>query len=254
MLQIESLGFSYGERLVLKGLSFTAHEEQITVVLGANGAGKTTLLKCLCNVHRPQVGEIKVNGRALLKLGRREMAKHIGYVPQSAPVSNMTVFDAVLLGRRPHIELSASRYDIAVTASVIDAMGLSTLSLRPVSEISGGEFQKVQIARAIAQEPKVLVLDEPTNNLDIAAQHQTMQMIEQVVRLHGVCTVMTMHDINLAIHYADRFVFLRTGEIIAHGGVEVITPELIREVYGMDAELVQHRGLPMVVPATSPRS
>ena len=122
-----------------------------------------------------------------------------------------------------------------------------------IDEISGGEFQKVQIARAIVQEPSVLILDEPTNNLDISNQHRTMSMIMDAVKSRGMCTMMTMHDINLAAHYSDRFLFFRDGRVAAYGGPEIITEDLIRDVYGMEVDVLEHRGVPMVVPKDSPR-
>ena len=125
------------------------------------------------------------------------------------------------------------------------------LALRYCDEISGGEFQKAQIARALVQEPSVLILDEPTNNLDIANQHKTMHMIMDAVRMRSMCTIMTMHVINLAVHYSDRFLFMKDGLVAAYGGLEVITEDLIRDVYGIDAEIVDHKGVPLVVPSHS---
>jgi len=251
--RVENLDFSYGSLPVLQDVSFEAEQKQIISVLGANGAGKTTLLKCMCNILRPDHGHIKLDGRDLLSLSGRELARHIGYVPQSVPPSKMTVFDGVLIGRKPHIELAVSQRDIAITSTVIDLMGLAPLALRYLNQISGGEFQKVQIARAIAQESQVLILDEPSNNLDIANQHKTMHLVENVVRSRGVCTIMTMHDINLAIHYSDRFIFLCDGKVAAYGGKEVITEALIEQVYGIQSEIIDHRGVPFVIPRNSSR-
>ncbi len=250
-LNVDNLKFSYGEHEVLKNVSFVAGENSVVSILGSNGAGKTTLLKCICKLLKPGEGAIYVNGTNVLELNSKELAKNIGFVPQSVPTSRMTVFDSVLIGRKPHFELSASRKDIEITSGVIDSMGLSHLSLRYLNEISGGEFQKVQIARALVQEPKVLILDEPTNNLDITNQHVTMHMVEDAVRSRGMCTIMTMHDINLAIHYSDKFLFLSGGEVAAYGGMDVIDEELIKKVYGIDADVLRHRGVPFVVPRDS---
>lgn len=251
MLSVKDIHFSYGSREILKGISFDAEENSIISILGSNGAGKTTLLKCMCHIHNPNSGSVTVDGKDVIGLGGKELAKNIGYVPQSVPVSRMTVFDSVLIGRRPYIEFSVSKTDIEKTSSVIDALDLSHLSLRYMDEISGGEFQKVQIARAMVQEPKVLILDEPTNNLDITNQHVTMHMVEDAVRSRGMCTIMTMHDINLAIHYSDRFLFLSGGEVAAYGGMDVIDEDLIKKVYGIDADVLRHRGVPFVVPRNS---
>ena len=251
MLHVDDLRFSYDSHQVLDGVSFEADEGQIVSILGPNGTGKTTMLKCICNIHRPQGGKVMVDGSDVLSLAGRELAKNIGYVPQSVPMSRMTVFDSVLIGRRPYIEISAGKGDVRMTAEVIDALGMHDLSLRYLNEISGGEFQKVQIARALVQEPKVLILDEPTNNLDISNQHTTMHMVEDIVRSRGMTTVMTMHDINLAIHFSDRFLFLKDGKVAAYGDVDVITEDLIEDVYGIQVDVIEHRGVPFVVPRHS---
>jgi len=211
------------------------------------------MLKCICGLHKPSSGRIEVNGHDVSELHGREMARNIAFVPQSAQASMMTVFDTILLGRKPYIDWSASKEDLDKVSDIIDALGMNDLALKYVDRISGGEFQKAQIARAIVQEPSVLILDEPSNNLDIANQHTTMKMISEAVRSRDMCTIMTMHDINLAVHYSDSFLFLSKGKVAAFGGTEVITPELIKEVYNMDAEVIEHKGLPMVVPAESPR-
>ena len=194
-----------------------------------------------------------MDGKDIGILKGRELAKEIAFVPQSSPTSRMTVFDTVLLGRKPYIDWSATKDDIDKVSDMIESLGMQELSLKYVDQISGGEFQKVQIARAIVQEPAVLVLDEPSNNLDIANQHKTMRMISEAVHSKDMCTIMTMHDLNLAVHYSDTLVFFSEGKVAAYGGPEIITPELIKKVYGMDVELVTYRGLPMVVPSESER-
>jgi iron complex transport system ATP-binding protein len=248
MLRVEGLYFSYGTKAVLEEIDFEADGNNIISILGPNGVGKTTLLKCMCNLLKPQQGKITVNGKDILGLSGREMAKSIGYVPQSVPRSRMTVYDSVLIGRRPYIDLNASREDLHKTSTVLVAMGMADLALKYVTEISGGEFQKVHIARALVQEPKILILDEPTNNLDISNSHMTMHMILEAVRSHQVCTIMTMHDINLAVHFSDRFLFMKDGKIKAYGGKEIITKELIEDVYDIKVDVMIHRDVPFVIP------
>lgn len=246
-LCIDKINYAYGRHHVLHDISFEAEENTVVSVLGSNGAGKSTLLKCMSNILLPLSGRVQLDGTNILDLSGKDLAKHIGYVPQSVPVSRMTVFDAVLIGRKPHIQFTVSEEDIEKTSDVIDVMGLAPLALRYLHQISGGEFQKVQIARAIAQESQILILDEPSSNLDISNQHKTMQMIEHIVRAKGVCTIMTMHDINLAIHYSDKFLFLRNGIMEAYGGVEVITEDLVQRVYGIESEIINHKGAPLVI-------
>lgn len=253
MIEVKDLRFRYnkGSEDVLKGISFDSEENAIISILGPNGTGKTTFLKCMCGVHRPTSGTVTVDGKDIFSLSGRELSKEIAFVPQSVPVSRLSVFDTVLVGRRPYFEMSPTKVDIAKVSDVIDGLGMKDLALKYVDEISGGEYQKTQIARAIVQEPSVLVLDEPANNLDIANQHLTMKMITEAVRSRGMCTIMTMHDINLALHYSDRFLFLNHGVVEAYGGKEIITKELIDKVYGVPMDVINHRGLPLVVPSNS---
>ena len=248
ILDVENLNFSYDDRQVLHDVTFDAGKNQIISILGPNGVGKTTLLKCICNMHRGTSGSIRVDGEEVSSLSARELAKKVAYVPQKAIATKSTVFDSVLIGRRPHIEWGMSEKDMEIAWNVMESLNLGDLSLKYVDEISGGEFQKVQIARAIAQEPSLLILDEPSNNLDIANQHITMRMVEHVVKQHGLCTIMTMHDINLATYYSDRFLFMKGGRVVAYGGNEVITPEVIREVYGIDVDIIDYGGQPIVIP------
>lgn len=252
-LSVKDLSFSYGGRKVLDRISFDVKDNSIVSILGPNGVGKTTLLRCLCNLHRPQEGSILVDGTDVLTLSGRELAKHIGYVPQSTKPVRTTVFDTALIGRRPYMEWGVTKRDMEITESVLDALGLTGLSMRYADEISGGEYQKVQIARAMVQEPEILILDEPTNNLDIANQHVTMHAILNAVSSRGMCTIMTMHDINLAVHYSDRFLFIKDGRVWAYGGPEIITEELVHDVYGIDSDVITHKGMPFVIPHTFPR-
>ena len=251
MLSVRDLKFSYDETPILNGVSFDAEPNTIISILGPNGTGKTTLLKCLCNLHRPQEGSITIDGKEILDMPNREIAKHIGFVPQSTPPSRNTVFDTALIGRKPHMDWGMTKRDYEITWEILKALKLDHLALRKSNEISGGEFQKVQIARAIIQEPDVLILDEPSNNLDISNQHRTMHTIMDFVRSRGMCTIMTMHDINLAVHYSDRLLFLKDGKVAAYGGMEIITEDLIEQVYGIESEIIYHRGVPLVVPRFS---
>ena len=251
MISVKDIRFSYGKNEVLKGISFESEENTVISILGPNGTGKTTFLKCVCGVHKPSSGEITVDGTDIAQLSARELAKKIAFVPQSVPTSRMSVFDTILVGRKPYIDWGATKEDLKKVSDVIDALGMSDLALKYMNEISGGEFQKAQIARAIVQEPSVLILDEPTNNLDISNQHRTMHMIMDIVRERGMCTIMTMHDINLAVHYSDKLLFLKDGKILAYGGMEIVTEDLIREVYGIESEIVYHKGVPLVVPRYS---
>ncbi|MCF8046702.1 MAG: ABC transporter ATP-binding protein, partial [Desulfarculaceae bacterium] len=173
-LEAKGLHFYYNGQPVLRGLNLSLEHGEITGILGVNGAGKSTLLRCLNRILRPQKGVVMVEDRDLSKLGGEQIARLIGYVAQSQEREPLSVFDAVLLGRKPHIKWQATSHDLDVVTTVLTQMGLEPLALRQVSSLSGGEAQKVVIARALAQEPHLLLLDEPTSNLDLRNQLEVM--------------------------------------------------------------------------------
>lgn len=248
MLSVRDLSFSYGDRKILDDVSFDAESNSIISILGPNGVGKTTMLKCICNLHKAQSGSVEIDGVNVTSLSGRNLAKTIGYVPQSTPATGTSVFDAALIGRRPHIEWGVTKKDLEITWATLKSLKIDHLAMKPCNAISGGEYQKVQIARAIIQEPKILIMDEPTNNLDIANQHVTMHTIINAAISRGLCTIMTMHDINLAVHYSDKLLFVKDGKVAAYGGREVVEADLIKEVYGIDADVIEHKGAPFVIP------
>ncbi len=249
MLEVRNICFGYTpERRVLDGVGFSSEAGEVVAVLGNNGAGKSTLIKCMDRVLTPESGEVLVDGHNLLSLTRREHAKICAYVPQTPPKGTLTVFDAVLLGRRPYITWDATAHDKQVVMESLERLRLTDYSLRRVDELSGGEQQKVAIARALAQEPQVLLLDEPTSSLDPRAQHETMQTVDAIAREKGICAVVILHDLNLAVRYCDRFLFLRDERVFAYGGREAMTSENIEEVYRMHVHIVDYMGIPVVVP------
>jgi iron complex transport system ATP-binding protein len=233
---------------VLEDIQMTVGANEILTILGPNGVGKTTLLKCINGLLKTRNGTIMVDGEETRKMSRVEVAKRMGYVPQRADVSQITVFDSVLLGRKPHITWDVSKKDIKITKDAINRLGLSELSLKYINEISGGELQKVQLARALVQEPKVLLLDEPTSSLDLCNQHQIMSTLVDVVKHNDLTAIMTMHDINLALRYSDKFLMLKEGKIFVAGGHEVITPENIEAVYELPVNVANYMGRPIIIP------
>ena len=249
MLEVDGVGFGYGHGDdVLQGIGFSAGPGQIVSVLGPNGVGKTTLLKCIDAIYRPRRGAVTVDGKSVLDMRRGEVARIISYVPQRAHVSGSTVFESVLIGRKPHMGVDVSDIDLKIVARTLEVLGIDGISQKPVNEISGGEYQLVQIARALAQQPKVLLLDEPTSSLDVRNQYRVLDTISHIIRENGMCAVMTNHDLNQALRFSERFVLMRNGQIFAAGGREVITPENIHSVYGIDAEVAEIAGRPVVVP------
>ncbi|HNU35068.1 MAG TPA: ABC transporter ATP-binding protein [Methanomassiliicoccales archaeon] len=248
ILEVDGVEFGYNSVATISGIRFSAGTGDMVSIIGPNGVGKTTLLKCINRVHGLDSGTVLVDGSDVHGMTRKEMAKRIGYVPQRAHVSGSTVFESVLLGRKPHIDWDVSEKDLRLVGRVIRIMGLEPIADKHVDAISGGEYQMVQIARALAQQPRVMLLDEPTSNLDLCNQHRIMAVVSSVVKENGMCAVMSNHDLNLAIRYCDRFIMMKGGRVFAAGGREVITPENILQVYGMEAYVEVHRGIPLVIP------
>lgn len=253
-LEAKGLHFNYNGQPVLRGLNLSLEHGEITGILGVNGAGKSTLLRCLNRILRPQKGVVMVEDRDLSKLGGEEIARLIGYVAQSQEREPLSVFDAVLLGRKPHIKWQATSHDLEVVTRVLTQMGLEPLALRPVSSLSGGEAQKVVIARALAQEPHLLLLDEPTSNLDLRNQLEVMELLMQAVRDQGLGAAVCLHDINLALRYLDRMVLMKQGQVHALITPAELTADIIRQVYGVEAVLAEVEGHRVVIPrSASPR-
>ncbi|HQJ87477.1 MAG TPA: ABC transporter ATP-binding protein [Methanoregulaceae archaeon] len=251
-LSIEDLTFFYRNREVLHEIAFAIGHCEIVAILGPNGVGKTTLLKCLNRILQPREGVVYLDGQNLFRLEGREIARNIGYVPQRIETGRLTAFDAVLLGRKPHIGWNLSEQDLKKVDAVFRRLSMEHLRLAYIDEMSGGELQKVAIARALVQEPRILLLDEPTSNLDLRNQVSILSTIARIVTEHGISAVMTMHDLNHAIRYADRFIFLKDGRIHAHGGPETITSKTIEEVYGLPVIIGKLGGVTCVVPASCP--
>lgn len=250
-LSIKDLCFGYNGSLALEDIALDVSEGQIVSLVGPNGAGKSTLLKCIDRILKPNRGSVLVDGRDLARMSGKEISRSMGYVPQStAEVFPYTVFDIVMMGRRPHIGWRVTQRDISVVAETLRFMGIERFSSRYFDELSGGEKQKIAMARALAQEPKILLLDEPTSNLDILHQLELMKTIERLVRERGISAVMAMHDLNLASRFSHRVVMLKDRMIHEIGPPkEVLTQKNINFVYGVRAEvLVGCDGRPYIIP------
>ena len=247
MVEVRDICFSYGKNApdTLLGVSFDVPDGICTAILGNNGAGKSTLLKCIDRILRPKSGEVIVDGKNVFAMSSNEMAQNVAYVAQNARAVDMSVFDTVLLGRKPYIQWDATHRDREIVSDILRRMKLESYALRSVSELSGGEAQKVLIARALAQEPRVLLLDEPTSNLDPRNQHE---VVRAIAREHKISVITVLHDLNLAIRYCDRFMFLKDSEIYAHGGREVMSPEIVEHVYDMHVHIVDCMGIPVLIP------
>lgn len=249
ILDVNGISFDYNSRPVLDDITFMVEQGQVMAILGPNGVGKTTLLRCINGILRARRGSVLVDARDIFSLERMEVARRIGYVAQRTDPGRLTVFDAILMGRHPHLRWKVSAHDLEVVDGAIRRLGLEKLRMRYIDRISGGELQKVAIARALVQEPKLLLFDEPTSNLDLKNQVEILSLIRQVVRQHEVAAVMTMHDLNKALRYADTHLFLKDGAIFAAGTVDDVTAEMVEAVYGVPVEIHRYKGNILVIPS-----
>lgn len=248
ILSVEGLSFNYPARSVIKNIEFSISKGDFLAVLGINGAGKSTLLKCINRVLKPHAGTVYINDEDSFKLNGRQLAQKIGYVAQRNECIRTKVFDAVLLGRRPYIQWEASKKDLDIVQKALKILDLQEYALRYLDELSGGEQQKVVIARALAQKTQILLLDEPTSSLDLKNQFEVAETIKKVVKEQQIAAIVSMHDLNLAIRFADKFLFLKDGEVFAAGGIEVITPENIQNIYSVRVKIEKFEGIPVVIP------
>ena len=219
-LNVDGVTFGYRSASVLNEINVKVARGEILAILGPNGVGKSTLLKCMNFILRPKRGTVILNGFDLTMMDANDIAKNVGYVAQRSESARMTVFDSVLLGRKPYISWKITDQDYQLVEDALCKFGLSDMQLRYIDEISGGELQRVCLCRAIVQDPSVLLLDEPTSSLDLCRQMDILMTIREVVDLHNVATVMTMHDLNLAL--------LRE----VHGGHMDTQPTLQRDIFG----------------------
>ncbi len=252
-LEIKGVSFSYGSRPALEDVTMSIGDGEIVSLVGPNGSGKTTLLKCLNRILKLQKGTVLVEGEDISKLKLKELAKLLSYVPQSVGRSfPSTVFEIVLIGRKPYVDWSVSSRDKEIVSNILSLLGLKDMALRQSNELSGGEYQKVLIARALAQEPQVLLLDEPTSNLDLKHQLDVLNLITSIVKEKNIAAVMAMHDLNLASRFSDKMIFLNGGKIYDAGKPEtVLTERNIRKVYGVEAIVNENAGYLHIIPIAS---
>ena len=234
-----------GDRtFALSTLSLTIERGSLTGLLGPNGCGKTTLLKLMSGVLQPLEGTVNIDGRSMSAMPRRALARKVAVVPQEThPAFDYTVLEMVLMGRHPHLGTfqleGPSDYSIAHEA--LTTTGTSHLAARPYMTLSGGEKQRVVIASALAQQPDVLLLDEPTASLDLAYQMEVATLLTRLNHDRGVTMVLATHDLNLAASLCDALVLMRDGRVLAHGSTgDVLTEAAVRELYDVDADVRVH--------------
>ena len=249
MLNVENLGFRYSKfsRPVLQGASLELKPGEIGIVLGKNGSGKTTLFKNLLGIHKPETGRIHFEGQDLLKMSRMERARRIAYVPQDIHFGALSVFDSIMLGRISYFGLKSGEDDYKAVEKILMDMHLEEFAFRNVDELSGGERQKIAIARAMAQEPKLMVFDEPTGNLDIANEHLIIEEARKLAKEKNIAILSSLHDLNQAISFGDKFFFLKNGVVKYAGGREIITPEVVKDTFDVDVRIREIDGQTVVI-------
>ena len=250
---VKNLSFAYGRQQALKNLDMELHEGKITTLIGANGCGKSTLFHLMTKNLKPDEGEIFLRETSILDLKLKDFAKEVSIVHQynTAPV-DLSVEKLVGYGRTPYHTMGLSpdpkedeekiRWALEITHTVKHKD-------KPVAELSGGQKQRVWIAMALAQDTKVLFLDEPTTYLDVRYQLQILKLIQKLNREYGITIVMVLHDINQSLYYSDEIVAMKGGKIIAQGVPEcILTGELVKEVYDVDLTIQSVDGKPFVIP------
>ena len=237
MLKVNNLSFSYyKDKEVLMNVSFEAKEGDIIVLLGPNGSGKSTIIKCLLGLNKIKEGQVMIDDKDLSKLTFKDKAKFMSYVSQDNVDTSLSVYDVVMLGRIPYNYYYESKEDMVVVEETIDRLNLQDIKYKPLNRISGGEKQRVMIAKALAQDTPIVIFDEPTNNLDITNQVKLMNEIKNIASL-GKIVIISMHDINLSLLAGTRFILLKNGEIIANGNEEIINEDNLKNTYNLQIKI-----------------
>ena len=248
-IEIDHMGFSYSSVPVLNDITLKIEGPRFVSILGPNGVGKSTLMHCINKLLNPTEGTVFIDGEDVKNITIKEMAKQVGYVPYStSDVFPLTVVDTVLMGRHPHSKWGTFDEDLDIVYETLKLLGISHLAMRPFNELSAGQHQKVVLARGLAQEPKILLLDEPTSNLDVRHQMDVAHMLKNLSVEKGILVVMISHDINIAAKYSDEIILMNEGQIYSVGTPnEVITETNLLEVYGVKSEIVNDGNRPHVI-------
>ena len=242
-LVADSIRQGYGDNVVIDGISFELEKGSLISVLGPNGSGKSTLIRTVCGMMKPWSGSLSVDGKDISDMEPKELSRNLGYVPQRYMQTDyLKVFDAVLIGRAPYMSWSYSKDDFEHAENAMVRMDVMDLADRYVNDLSGGQLQKIIIARALAQDPNYFILDEPTSALDLKNQMVALRTVKDIVSEGRSGALVALHDLNLAMRFSDETIMLKDGRVYAMGRPEdVITEESIRDVYGVSSEVYEGR-------------
>lgn len=248
MISLEKIQFAYNGFPVIRDVSCRFSKGSFTAILGPNGSGKTTLLRLMNGILFPQQGRIRIGGKDISGFHTRMLARQLAYVPQMQQnVFPATVFDTVLLGRNPYIRWNPGKNDRMITSGIIEKLHLEDIALKDINRLSGGQRQRVFIARALAQEPEIILLDEPTANLDLRHQHEVLGLLKELSR-SGITIIMAIHDLNLALKYCPGFMILDQGRQVASGGKEIFSESLLEKVYRVKVKLIKEENETYILP------
>ena len=248
-IQINYLSFSYTSVPILNGITLDLTGPKFVSIMGPNGVGKSTLIHCINKILTPSGGTVMIDGKNVKDITIKELAKQMGYVPYSASDTfPLSVVDTVLMGRHPHSNWGTLDSDLEKVYDVLDELGISHLAMRNFNELSAGQHQKVMLARGLVQEPAVLLLDEPTSNLDVRHQLDVTKLLKRLSVEKQILIIMISHDINIAAKYSDEVVMMHQGKIFATGTPQdVVTADNLKKVYGVEARIVDDFGVPHVI-------
>ncbi len=252
VLKILNLEFRYNSVKALENIELTVNEGELVSIIGPNGAGKTTLLKCIARILKPSQGTILLENKPLNKFSPKELARRISYLPQiEEPKYPLTVLEMVLIGRTPYTSFKPTKEDLEKVYTILKQLGIEHLAHRKVNELSGGEYRKIMLARALAQQPKILLLDEPVNHLDLKHQLEVLSLLRKLVLEKHITIIMAIHDLNLALRFSDKVIALRKGKIVFCGKPLELSIKIIEEVYGIKAKMILlDDGTPIIIPYT----
>lgn len=241
-LTVKNVSFGYrSDRQILKNVSLSVEEDQLVSIVGPNGSGKTTLVKCLNHIHTPSSGSIVLDELDVMRAKPYQIAKKIGYVPQMSNNSmGGSVIDYILLGRSRYLNWKIRKDDLAAIMSAMEKLDIVELANANFAELSGGQKQKVLVARALAQEPDVFLFDEPTSNLDIKNQLEIMTLAKNIVTQQHKTVIMVVHDLNMAAHYSNNVALMDDGNILCYGSPKkILTAQNIKMVYDVEVGITR---------------
>lgn len=248
-LSIHNITFSYNGWPVLDEVTKEIGKGSFVAIVGPNGSGKSTLLRCIDGILKPQKGRVLLEEKDIHHLDRPSRARTFGYVPQeSGHTPPSTVFDTVLMGRKPYIGWRIREKDKQITSQIIHQLNIEDIAMKDVNKLSGGQRQRVFIARALAQQPEILLLDEPTANLDLRHQLEVLQLLRSVSQ-NNITTLVAIHDLNLAAQYCSHFIMLKEGKIFSSGSKEILTKENIEALYNIEVNIFHADNKIFFVPA-----